>query len=198
MQILQERSSTVRSHFIDVGGALVRNNLSAVLGGEGATLNGLFLVSSRRLIDNHTQLEHAAPHCNSRELYKGILRDQSRGVFHGRIVVQPGAQKTDSKQTNNNLLLSNEALVNTKPQLEIYADDVKCTHGATTGQLDQESLFYLRSRGISREAARSMLIHGFAGDLIEQVQLEPLRLQLSDLLLEWLPQGQLLKEAIVP
>lgn len=200
VQILQERSSTVRSHFIDVGGALVRNNLSAVLGGEGAdtTLNGLFLVSSRRLIDNHTQLEHAAPHCNSRELYKGILRDQSRGVFHGRIVVQPGAQKTDSKQTNNNLLLSNEALVNTKPQLEIYADDVKCTHGATTGQLDQESLFYLRSRGISREAARSMLIHGFAGDLIEQVQLEPLRLQLSDLLLEWLPQGQLLKEAIVP
>ena len=198
--IRQASNSTVRSHFVDVGGALVRNGLSAVLGGEGAdtTLNGLFLVSSRRLVDNHTQLEHAAAHCNSRELYKGILRDQSRAVFHGRIVVQPGAQKTDSKQTNSNLLLSDEALVNTKPQLEIYADDVKCTHGATIGQLDEEAIFYLRTRGISKEAARSMLVHGFAKDMIGQVQLEPLRQQLSNLLFEWLPQGQLLKEAMVP
>ncbi len=198
MQIQQASNSTVRSHFIDVGGALVRNGLSAVLRGEGAdtTLNGLYLVSSRRLVDNHTQLEHAAPHCNSRELYKGILRDQSRAVFHGRIVVQPGAQKTDSKQTNSNLLLSDEALVNTKPQLEIYADDVKCTHGATIGQLNEEAIFYLRSRGISKEAARSMLVHGFAKDMIGQVQLEPLRQRLSDLLFEWLPEGQLLKEAM--
>ena len=198
--IQQAGNSTVRSHFIDVGGALVRNGLSAVLGGEGAdtTFNGLYLVSSRRLVDNHTRLEHAAPHCNSRELYKGILRDKSRAVFHGRIVVQPGAQKTDSKQTNSNLLLSDEALVNTKPQLEIYADDVKCTHGATIGQLDEGAIFYLRSRGISKEAARSMLVHGFAKDMIGQVRLEPLRQQLSNLLFEWLPQGRLLKEAMVP
>ena len=199
VQIQQASNSTVRSHFIDVGGALVRNNLSAVLAGEGAatTLNGLFLVSSSRHVDNHTRIEHAAPHCDSRELYKGILRDKSRAVFHGRIVVQPGAQKTDSKQTNSNLLLSDEALVNTKPQLEIYADDVKCTHGATIGQLDEEAIFYLRSRGISEEAARSILVHGFAKDMLGQVRLEPLRQQLSNLLFEWLPQGQLLKEAMV-
>ena len=155
LRTFQERNTALRLASFDIGGSLVRHNLTVTLDGEGgnALLYGLYLGAADQHIDNHTRIEHVKPHCDSRELYKGILTDSSRAVFHGRIVVSKGAQKTDSKQTNNNLLLSNEALVNTKPQLEIYADDVKCTHGATIGRLEQEALFYLRSRGIGQQEA---------------------------------------------
>ncbi len=198
MHYCQDCTSTLSSNSITLGGALVRNNLNVVLDGEGAecTLNGLYLVTGEQHIDNHTRLEHAKPHCSSRELYKGILDGKSRGIFHGRILVHKGAQKTDSKQTNNNLLLSDEALINTKPQLEIYADDVKCTHGATIGQLDKDAIFYLRSRGISETAARSLLIYAFASEIVGRIKAEKLRARLDQYLLSWLPQGDLVKEAV--
>jgi Fe-S cluster assembly protein SufD len=175
------RSATVSSHSISLGGALVRNHVNAVLDGEGAeaTLNGFSLTTGRQHVDNHTSIDHAKPHCNSFELYKGILDDRSSGVFNGRIIVRPHAQKTDSKQTNQNLLLSEEALVNTNPQLEIYADDVKCTHGATIGQLDPQAVFYLQSRGIGREAARQLLTFAFANDVASQIRIEPIRARLE-------------------
>lgn len=181
MQFHLGRSSTVSSHSISLGGALVRNHVNAVLDGEGAeaTLNGFSLTTDTQHVDNHTSIDHVKPHCNSFELYKGILDDRSRGVFNGRIIVRPNAQKTDSKQTNQNLLLSEDALVNTNPQLEIYADDVKCTHGATIGQLDPEAVFYMRSRGVSREEARQLLTFAFANDITSQIRIEPLRSRLE-------------------
>ena len=193
----QSRDSQLSTHSVTLGGKLVRQNLTAILDGKGAdcTLYGLYLLGGRQHVDNHTKLDHAQPHGNSRELYKGILDEQATGVFHGRILVRPGAQKTDSKQTNNNLLLSNQALVNTKPQLEIYADDVKCTHGATIGQLDQDALFYLRSRGIQEKAARSLLIYAFASDMIVPIRVEALRKQLDEYLFQRLPAGALIQEA---
>jgi len=147
------------------------------LAGEGleCVLNGLYLTRGDQLADHHMIVEHAQPHCASHEYFNGILDDKSRGVFHGRIYVHPAAQKTDAKQTNKNLLLSDSATANTKPQLEIYADDVKCTHGATVGQLNRESIFYLRSRGMSADTARRMLIHAFAGEIIDRIQSEPAR-----------------------
>ncbi len=184
----QERNTALRLASFDIGGSLTRHNLTVTLDGEGgnALLYGLYLGSSEQHIDNHTRIEHVKPHCDSRELYKGILTDSSRAVFHGRIVVSKGAQKTDSKQTNNNLLLSNEALVNTKPQLEIYADDVKCTHGATIGRLEEEALFYLRSRGIGKQEAANLLIYAFASEVIGQVRVGDLRNQLDRFLFDWL------------
>lgn len=198
LQIRQESNSVLRTMSADLGGRLTRNDLNVVLGGEGANaaLDGIFVASGEQLVDNHTRIEHAAPHCGSRELYKGILGGRSRGVFRGRIVVHPGAQKTDSEQTNNNLLLSDRALVNTKPQLEIYADEVKCTHGATIGQLDREAIFYMRSRGIGEDMARSILIYGFAEDLIRRIRLTALRDRLSSLLFDRLPQGRFLRKAL--
>ena len=198
LEIRQESNSVVRTMSADLGGTLTRNDLNVVLGGEGAdaALDGIFITSGKQLVDNHTRIEHAAPHCGSRELYKGILGGRSRGVFRGRIVVQPGAQQTDSEQTNNNLLLSDRALVNTKPQLEIYADEVKCTHGATIGQLDREAIFYMRSRGIDEDMARSILIYGFAEDLIRRVRLAALRDRLSALVFDRLPQGRFLRKAL--
>jgi Fe-S cluster assembly protein SufD len=136
-------------------------------------------------------VEHAQPHCNSHEYYNGILDDRSKGVFHGRILVRQIAQKTDAKQTNKNLLLSENATVDTKPQLEIYADDVKCTHGATVGQLNDESIFYLRSRGIGAETARRMLIHAFAGEIIERIRYRPAREELDNLIWDRLEQHPL-------
>ncbi len=197
MQFHLNRDSSVRTFSITLGGSLVRNHIIAVLDGEGSecALNGIFLVSGQQHIDNHTRIEHAKPHCSSRELYKGILDGRSRGVFHGRILVHPGAQKTDSKQTSSNLLLSDRALINTQPQLEIYADDVKCTHGATIGQLDSDAVFYLRSRGIGEQAARSLLIYAFASEIVEKIRLKPLRDQLDSFLLTWLPKDELIKEA---
>ena len=193
----QKRDANIRTTLVTLSGGLVRNDTGATLDGEGSTaeLDGLYLVGQRNHVDNFTRIEHASPHCDSRELYKGILMDKATGVFRGRIVVHKGAQKTDSKQTNNNLLLSNDALINTKPQLEIYADDVKCTHGATIGQLDGESVFYLRSRGISLDAARSILIYAFASEVVNRVKVEPLRAALDKYLFEWLPMGRVVKEA---
>ncbi|MFQ5738420.1 MAG: Fe-S cluster assembly protein SufD [Acidobacteriota bacterium] len=197
-QVSQGRDSRYVTHAIDVGAAVARNDLTCVLNGEGglAGLNGLYLLNQNQHLDNYTTLEHAKPHCDSRELFKGILDDRARGVFRGRIIVREGAQKTDSKQTNDNLLLSDSALVNTKPQLEIYADDVKCTHGATIGQLDETALFYLRSRGIPETAARSLLVYAFASEVIDHIRLDPLRRQLLRFLAGWLPNGALLKEVL--
>ena len=171
------RSSNVATHAFTLGGRLVRNDIIAVLDGEGAeaTVNGLYLADGDRLVDTHTTIDHAKPHCPSHEVYKGILGGNARAVFNGKIIVRPDAQKTDAKQTNRALLLSDHATINTKPQLEIFADDVKCTHGAAIGQLDEDALFYLRARGLTFFAARDMLIHAFAGEILERVQIEPLK-----------------------
>jgi Fe-S cluster assembly protein SufD len=171
------RTSHVKVHSFALGARLSRNNIRVRLAGEGleCILNGLYLTRGEQLADHHMIVEHAQPHCASHEYFNGILDDKSRGVFHGRIYVHPVAQKTDAKQTNKNLLLSNNACANTKPQLEIYADDVKCTHGATIGQLNAESIFYLRTRGMGEETARRMLIHAFAGEIIERIQCLPAR-----------------------
>ena len=183
------RDSTFSSHSIAFGGALVRNDIIAVLDGEGGdcTLNGLYLVDGRRLIDNHTTIDHAKPHCSSHEMYKGILSGHARAVFNGKIIVRPDAQKTDAKQTNKALLLSDDAQINTKPQLEIFANDVKCTHGAAVGQLDEDAIFYLRARGLDRQQARDMLIHAFAGDVLNRIRIDGLRKSLEEHLLSELP-----------
>src|SRR5262245_26908417 len=175
------RTSNVHLHSFALGARLSRNNIRAKLAGEGleCILNGLYLTRDEQLADHYMVVEHAQPHCASHEYFNGILDDKSKGVFHGRILVRQLAQKTDAKQTNKNLLLSDDAGANTKPQLEIYADDVKCTHGATIGQLNEESIFYLRSRGLSPATARRMLIHAFAGEIIERIKHEPAREELD-------------------
>jgi Fe-S cluster assembly protein SufD len=184
-QVHQERGSNFTSHSVALGGGLVRNDVNAVLDAEGCecTLNGLYLASGRQHIDNHTRIDHARPHCASHELYKGILDGKAHGVFNGKIFVHQDAQKTDAKQTNKTLLLSEDAVINSKPQLEIYADDVKCTHGATIGQLDEEAVFYLRSRGLGRHEARSLLTYAFANDIINRIKVEPIRAGLEQALL---------------
>ena len=181
MHVHAARSANVSSHSFSLGGRLVRNDASALLDGEGAecTLNGLYLADGERLVDNHTTIDHAKPHCPSHEIYKGIIGGKARAVFNGKIIVRPDAQKTDAKQTNRALLLSDNASINTKPQLEIFADDVKCTHGAAIGQLDEDAIFYLRARGLTYFEARDMLIHAFAGDILDRVKVEPLRLALE-------------------
>ena len=169
--------SNVTVHSFALGAKLSRNNIRTKLAGEGleCILNGLYLTKDEQLADHHMIVEHAQPHCASHEYFNGILDDRSKGVFHGRILVREIAQKTDAKQTNKNLLLSDDATADTKPQLEIYADDVKCTHGATIGQLNDESIFYLRTRGIDTDTARRMLIHAFAGEIIDRIKCEPAR-----------------------
>jgi Fe-S cluster assembly protein SufD len=171
------------AHSIAVGARLSRNDIRTSLRGEGGECiqNGLYLTNGEQLADHHMVIEHAAPRCNSHEYYNGILNGRSKGVFHGRILVRQIAQKTDAKQTNKNLLLSDTATADTKPQLEIYADDVKCTHGATVGQLNEESIFYLRARGISAERARRMLIHAFAGEITDRIRCQPAREELDKL-----------------
>jgi Fe-S cluster assembly protein SufD len=171
------RSSTFTSHAVTVGGRIARNDIVAVLDGEGTevTLNGLYVGAGDMLVDTHTTINHVQPHCPSHEVYKGILTGRSRAVFNGKIFVHPEAQKTDAKQTNKALLLSDEAQINTKPQLEIFADDVKCTHGAAIGQLDTDALFYLKARGIPERHARNMLIHAFASDVLNGIRLDPVR-----------------------
>jgi Fe-S cluster assembly protein SufD len=177
VHIHAQRSATVASHSFSLGGKLVRNDANAVLDGEGAevTLNGLYLADGDRLVDNHTSIDHAKAHCPSHEIYKGILGGRARAIFNGKIIVRPDAQKTDAKQTNRALLLSDDASINTKPQLEIFADDVKCTHGAAIGQLDEDAIFYLRARGLTYFEARDMMIHAFAGEIIDRVQIDDLR-----------------------
>jgi Fe-S cluster assembly protein SufD len=177
LRIQQERSANVASHSILLGGGLVRNNVHPVLAGEGGEclINGLFVGDGRQHLDNFMHVEHASPHCSSRQFYNGILDGHAHGVFHGRIVVHKDAQKTDAKQTNRNLLLSDDAQIDTKPQLEIYADDVKCTHGATIGQIEENALFYLRSRGIDEVSARKLLLQAFAGQCLERMKPGPAR-----------------------
>lgn len=194
-QIHQQRSSTVRSLNVSLGAALARHDVTTVLDGEGGdcTLNGLFMAGGSQHVDNHLRVEHAQPHCTSWEYYKGILDGKAKGVFTGRIVVFKGAQKTDAKQTNMNLLLSEDAQIDTKPQLEIFADDVKCTHGATIGQIDPDALFYLRARGIEDRTARSLLIYAFASETLGQIKVEPLRRQLEAVLFDRLPEGARLR-----
>ncbi len=177
----QARASHFTSHNLAFGGALARTDLSVLLDAEGAecTLNGLFVGRGEQHLDNHTTVDHAKPRCVSRQLYKGILDDAARGVFHGEVIVRQDAQKTDAVQTNKNLLLSRRALVNSTPALEILADDVKCKHGSTTGQLDAAALFYLRSRGIGDAAARAMLTQAFAADLAERIRIPALRAEVE-------------------
>ncbi len=187
--IQMKRDSVLSSHNIVLGGKLSRHDVTARLVDSGAscTINGIYLGHGDQLLDNHTAIDHAAPHCESHELYKGILGDTARGVFNGKIFVRLDAQKTDAKQTNQVLLLSPDARINTKPQLEILADDVKCTHGATVGQLSREALFYLRSRGIGVNEARAILVQAFAGDVLARIPAPAVRAYLEDLLPSVLP-----------
>ena len=185
LQATLGRSANFSSHSISFGAALARNDAGATLSdGTEATLNGLYIVNGSQHIDNHTVLDHAKPHGSSHEVYKGILDGRASAVFNGRIIVRQDAQKTDSKQTNKNLVLSDEAVINTKPELQIHADDVRCTHGATIGQLDAESMFYLRSRGIPKREARSLLIYAFAQDIVDRIKIPSLRQSLERMLFE--------------
>jgi Fe-S cluster assembly protein SufD len=184
-EVKQGRDSHYVSFSFATGGALSRTNIYTHLEGEGcgSTLNGLYMVDGEQHVDHQTLIEHIEPNCFSREVYKGILDGASHGVFNGRVYVHPEAQKTDGKQSNNNLLLSQHARVDTKPQLEIFADDVKCTHGATVGRIDETALFYMRSRGVNPVVARQLLTYAFAADVLEQLEVEALRLGLEELTL---------------
>jgi Fe-S cluster assembly protein SufD len=184
LRIQQGRSTNVVSHSVLLGGALVRNNVHPVLAGEGGEclINGLFIGNGRQHLDNYMLVEHASPRCGSRQFYIGILDGHAHGVFHGRIIVHKDAQKTDAKQTNRNLLLSDDAQIDTKPQLEIYADDVKCTHGATIGQIEGDALFYLRSRGIDEVSARKLLLFAFATECLDRMKQGPVRKHVEGLI----------------
>ena len=182
----QPRDSKLTSFSFATGAALSRTNIYTSLAGEGAEvwMNGLYMVDGEQHVDHQTRIEHAAPHCASHEVYKGILGGASHGVFNGKVYVHPIAQKTDGKQENNNLLLSDKARVDTKPQLEIFADDVKCTHGATVGKLDAQSLFYMKSRGLPDEVARRLLVYAFAADVLERLEVAEVRDALEELTLQ--------------
>jgi Fe-S cluster assembly protein SufD len=184
LRIQQGRGADVASHSVLLGGALVRNNVHPVLAGEGSEclINGLFIGGGEQHLDNYMLVEHASPRCASRQFYNGILDGRASGVFHGRIIVEKNAQKTDAKQTNRNLLLSDDARIDTKPQLEIYADDVKCTHGATIGQIEAEALFYLRSRGIDEAEARQLLLLAFASECLDRMKPGPAREHIEELI----------------
>ena len=197
LKIHLERDANFFTHSVNHGGAIVRNDIQAYLGGEGihCTLNGLYLGRGKQLVDHHMWVDHAKPNCHSYELFKGILEDSSRAVFNGRIKVHEDAQKTDAKQSSQHLLLSDDALAHSNPQLEIFADDVKCTHGSTTGHLDDEAVFYLRSRGISAEAARSLLTYAFACEVLEEFRLETVRKGLEEFLFTRLPKGEIVRQA---
>jgi Fe-S cluster assembly protein SufD len=184
--IHQEKNSITSSNNITLHGGLIRNSTYHFLGGEGAESSsyGLFLTDKWQHVDNYVNVEHAFPHCTSNQLFKGVLDDMSTGAFNGRILVQPGAQKTLAYQRNNNILLTDEAKMDTKPQLEIFADDVKCSHGATIGQLDGDALFYLQTRGINKREARLMLMFGFAHEVIQNIKIEALRERMDNLVMQ--------------
>lgn len=188
----QNRETRFTSNSVALGGGIVRNNVTTMLDAEGSdcTLNGLSLATGTQLIDNHTTIDHAKPHCTSHELYKAILDGKAHGVFNGKIFVRQDAQKTDAKQTNKTLLLSENAVIDTKPQLEIFADDVKCTHGATVGQLDTDQVFYLRTRGIDEIMAQDILTFAFAEDVVSRIHVEPLKEKLESLVHEKLGKGR--------
>ena len=198
LRVVQAAESHFESHTALFGGALVRNNIHVDLAGDDchSLVNGLFVGRGRQHMDNHMHVVHAGLRGASRQFYHGILDGQARGVFTGRILVRPGAQQTDAKQTNRNLLLSDEARIDTRPQLEIYADDVKCTHGATTGRLDQAAAFYLQARGLSPETARALLIYAFARAGLERMPCAPVRARLERQLLERLPHAPFLRAAL--
>ena len=192
IHVRQQRDSRFNAHAVSLGGALTRNDIDVQLAAAGAHcgLTGLYLAAGRQHVDIHTRIDHLQPHGTSNEFYKGILDGHGRGVFNGKVIVHPDAQKTDARQTNNNLLLSDNAEADTKPQLEIYADDVKCSHGATVGQLDADAVFYLRSRGVDESAARRLLTHAFAAEIIEQVKVPALRAYLDTAVMTRLPRAQ--------
>ena len=194
----QGRASRFSDQSVTLGAALHRRDVDTVFGAEGGecALDGLFVAGGRQHMDTHTRIDHAHPRCSSRELYKGVLDGKARGVFHGTILVRKDAQKTDAMQTNKNLLLSAEALVQSTPALQIFADDVKCKHGSTTGQLDPAALFYLRSRGIGEEAARALLTYAFASDVVGRIRLEPIRAGVTAFLQSRLPQAGEIREAL--
>jgi Fe-S cluster assembly protein SufD len=183
-EVSLESNANYESQAVSLGANIYRHNLNVRLNGEGgnAALDGLYLTSGDQLSDTHSLIDHAAPHCTSHENYKGLLDGKSRGVFNGKIMVRKGAQQTNSYQENRNIILSNEAKVDTKPQLEIFADDVKCSHGATVGQLSKESMFYLRSRGIGEEQAKMILIYAFANDVLKNIKIEEIRNALETIL----------------
>jgi Fe-S cluster assembly protein SufD len=189
LHVEQGRDSRFASHLVALGGALARNEVHAVFAAEGGecTLHGLYVGHGTQHLDHHTVLDHARPRCSSRELYKGVMDDQSRGTFHGKVLVRPDAQQTNARQSNRNLLLSEEAMADTRPQLEILADDVKCSHGTTVGRLDEQALFYLRTRGIPRVEAERLLTYAFASEVVGAVPLAALRDQVEALLARKLP-----------
>jgi Fe-S cluster assembly protein SufD len=197
VHVRQDRDSRFDAHTVTLGSALVRNDVDVRLAAPGAhcELNGLYLAGGRQHVDTHTRVDHLQPHGTSNEFYKGILDGHARSVFNGKVIVHPDAQKTDARQSNKNLLLSVNAEADTKPELEIYADDVKCSHGATVGQLDADSVFYLRSRGLDETAARNLLTFAFAREIIEQVKVAPLRSYLDQAVMQRLPQVAWLEES---
>ncbi len=180
-QAHQEQNSIFSSTTVSYGGSLIRNNLNAVHNGEECETNfyGLYVLDGQQHLDNHTLVDHVKPNCNSSELYKGIMNDRSTGVFNGKVIVRKDAQKTNAYQANNNILLTDDATIDTKPQLEIFADDVKCSHGATVGQLNKDELFYLRSRGVGEDKAKAMLLNAFAGEIIDKVKIDSLKEHLN-------------------
>ena len=181
-QVFQEKNSVFSSVTISWGGSVIRNNLNSYLNGENIECNfkGLYYITGKQHIDNHTLADHATANCHSNEFYKGIIDDEADGVFNGKIMVRKDAQKTNAYQMNKNILLSNDAVINSKPQLEIYADDVKCSHGATTGQIDKEQLFYLKARGIGEKEGKKLLLYAFANEIIEDIQIEELKVYLEE------------------
>ena len=183
-----DRDASLTSHSVSCGGSLVRNDLNVELDGDGAhcTLNGLFVVDGQRLVDNHTRIDHLRPHASSREVYKGVLAGNAEGVFNGTIAVHANAQKTDAVQHSKNLLLSRQAQINTKPQLEIRNNDVRCFHGATIGQIDEDAVFYLNSRGIGENEAKRILVRAFAGEIVDSIRVAAARGQLEHLMDDWL------------
>jgi Fe-S cluster assembly protein SufD len=197
-RVRQSRDSRFASCSIVFGGRLVRNDVDAWLGGEGAecTLSGLSVIGGRQHADTHTVVDHAQPRATSRQLYKGVLDGRARGVFNGRVIVRPGAIGTDAHQTNKNLLLSDGVEVDSKPQLEIFADDVKCSHGAADGQLAEEAIFYLKSRGLDEAAARTLLTHGFANEVLGRIRVEPIRTWCEALLVARLRRGRVVEDEI--
>jgi Fe-S cluster assembly protein SufD len=187
--IQQDRAANVTSRTLALGAALARNETHVILGGEGASivLDGLFIGTGTQHLDNRTVIDHVHPHCESVELYKGVLDQSARGVFDGLIIVRPGAVKTVSRQTNRNLLLSETAIVDSKPNLEIHNNDVKCNHGSTIGQIDEEALFYLLSRGLDKDEARELLVYAFASEIIDRITIEPVREQIRRELFQVMP-----------
>ncbi len=181
----QDKDSRFYTNTYSISGAVIRNNIHINIGGENseAHMNGLYQIAGKSHVDNNTSVDHMVPNCYSNELYKGIMDENSRGVFNGKIYVRPDAQKTNAFQSNNNIVLSDTAIVNTKPQLEIWADDVKCSHGCTTGQLDEEAIFYLRARGIDKKSAKALMLNAFANETLEEVKNEQVKEEIEGIIL---------------